>query len=156
MAPRPPRLLLTLASLSLLAASTSHCKKTSDEDLIKATIRRAIEAANEKRSGGVVEDAAEDFVGPQKMNLGDTRRMLIGFFFRKGWVKAVERDLTVEVEGETAKAKLTVAVAEGNDVKAVEDLVPTNATMLEVDMTLAKIDGDWKFKTGDYRRVGLK
>lgn len=146
--------MLTLASLSLLAAS--HCKKTSDEDLIKATIRRAIEAANEKRAGGVVEDAAEHFVGPRKMNLGDTRRMLIGFFFRKGWVKAVERDLVVEVDGANAKAVLTVAVAEGNDVKAVTDLMPTNATMLEVNLGLEKLDGDWKFVTADYRQVDLK
>lgn len=151
----PARLLLGLA-LSVLLVATA-CKKTSDEDLIKATVRRALAAANEKDAGGVVEDADESFVGPRKMKLADTRRYLMGFFFRKGWVKAIERNLVVEVKNDTfAKAKLEVAVAEGNDVQEVQDLVPTNATMLEIEMGLEKIDGDWKFVKADYRRIGLK
>lgn len=152
MTPLPPLLSSLLVALVLSAG----CKRTSDEDLVRAVIDRAIEAANEKKASDVVQDAAEDFKGPRNMDVAETRRLLLGFFFRKGWVRTFPQNTDVTVDGDNAQARLKIAVAQGNELKALEDLVPTNATMLQIDLTLKKIDGDWKFTTGDYRRVPVE
>ena len=136
-----------------MAAALTGCKKDDDEKLVKRVIRDAVEAANEKRAAGVVEDAADHFVGPRKADVRESRRLLMGFFLRKGWLKVFEKKLEVTVAGTTAQAKLEVAVAEGEEVKTLQDLLPTNATMLEFDLDLEKIDGDWKFVKADYRHI---
>jgi hypothetical protein len=142
-----------LLSLAALAA-TSACKKDNDEDLIKAVVRKAVQAANDKKASGVVEDAAEHFKGPRNADLRECRRILIGFFMKKGWIRAFERKLDVTlVDATHAKAILQVALAEGKPVDKPQDLLPTNATMLEFDLDLEKIDGDWKFVKAGYEHL---
>lgn len=148
---------LLFSLLAAVAASSTACKKENDEDLVKAVIRKAVDAANEKSAKGVVEDAAESFVGPRKANKREARRILMGFFLRKGWIKAFERKLEVTIDSETeASALLEVVLAEGKEVKALKDVLPTNGTVLEFKLKLRKIDDDWKFVTADYRHMRLQ
>lgn len=141
--------LLTLA-LSLLAPA---CKRESEEDRVKAVVQKAIDAANAKKPGGVVEDALPSFRGPQNADLSECRRIITGYLLSPGWVHVFVRDLSVNVEGERAKASIDAVLARGNPVEKLEDLVPTNGDALTFEVELRRVDGDWKFEQARYRRT---
>src|SRR5262245_11546525 len=77
---------LPVLSISLISAIASSCKKESDEDRVRAVIRKAVEAGNEKRAGEVLEDAAEGFKGPGDVDVNECRRVLVGYFMQAGWI----------------------------------------------------------------------
>ena len=139
--------------LIALLLSLCACKKTSDEELIRAKVRAALTAVDEKKSGDVVADAAEDFRGPRKMDLRETRRIITGYMFGAGWLRAFERKLEVSVTGDTAHVDLEVVLAKGKAVKRPEDVLPTNGTVLDVDLDVERRDGEWKFVQGDYTQL---
>ena len=150
-------LALTLGLAGMLTIGTgAGCRKAqSDEDQVRAVIRRAIEAANEKKAGDVVEDAASDFAGPRGADLRECRRILTGYFLQKGWLKVFEQRLEVQVEGTSADAKLEVVVARGTPVTSIEDVVPKQASRLSFDLKLRKRDGAWLFTNADYQERPL-
>ncbi len=143
--------LFLLALLPLLA----HCTKTSDEDKIKAVIDRAITAANEKRAGGVVEDALPSFKGPRGADIRESRRILMGYFLSKGWVRVFKREVSVQVQGDQATATLDATIAIGKPVQKLEDILPTNGAAVVFTLELQKKDGDWKFTKASYRKKPL-
>ncbi len=143
--------LLLLGLLPLLAS----CTKTSDQDKIKAVIDRAISAANEKRAGGVVEDALPNFKGPRGADVRESRRILMGYFLRQGWVRVFKRDLQVQVAGDKATATLDATIAVGKPVQKLEDVLPTNGAAVVFTLELEKKGDDWKFAKASYRKKPL-
>jgi hypothetical protein len=145
---------LALLSIALIAVVAASCSKT-EEERVRAVVRKAVAAGNEKDSGGVVEDAAPGFVGPRGMPVDDCRRILLGYFMREGWIRAFEKDISVTIDGDKATAVLDAILARGNEVKKLEDVIPTNAQRFVFTLELTKIDGDWKFTRADYVQKGL-
>jgi len=146
---RRPTLLLTALCLLAVAA----CKSESDEDLIEKKVRAALTAVDEKKAGDVVADAAEDFRGPRNIDLRETRRYVTGYMLGSGWLRAFERKLDVSVDGTTAHVDLEVVLAQGQEVKSIEDVLPTNGSVLDFDLELEKRAGDWKFVKGEYKQL---
>jgi hypothetical protein len=145
--------LLFVCALALPCLTS--CRKTSDEDLVRATIFRAIDGANEKSPAKVLADAAPGFRGPNEADVQDTKRILLGYFLQQGWVRVFPRGLELTVDGARARAKLGVVVARGNEVKNLEDVLPTNGDVLELTLELSKDAGDWKFTRATYVRGAL-
>jgi hypothetical protein len=139
-----------VACAVLLAGGIAGCRKDSDEDQVRAVIRKALTAANEKSAGGVVADAANGFKGPQNSDINECRRILVGYFMQQGWLHAFEKDLQITVDGANAKAKLECVLAKGRAVQKIEDVIPTDATVLEFDFDLAKLGDGWKFTRATY------
>lgn len=137
-------------SLGLLSPA---CKKESEEDRVKAVVQKAIDAANAKKAGGVVEDALPTFRGPQNADLAECRRIITGYLLSPGWVHVFVRDLSVSVDGDRAKATIDTVLARGNPVEKLEDLVPTNGDALTFEVELLRLDGAWKFEQARYRRT---
>ena len=148
------KLLLALPFLSSLLAATA-CKAPDDQAAIAAVVREALEGARAKKAGQVVARTAEGFRGPRNADATECRRILTGYFLQQGWLGIFERSLRVEVDGETAKVVLEVIVARGRPVEKIEDLVPTNATVLQFDLQLAKAGSDWQFTRADFREKTL-
>src|SRR5689334_1929006 len=121
------------------------CKRASEEDRVKAVIRAAVTAGNEKKAGEVVRNAAPSFKGPGESDVNECRRILIGVFLQNEWMHTFERNLAVRVEGDTAQAELGVAIARGKQVERIEDVAEADLDLLIFDLELAKLDGDWKF-----------
>jgi hypothetical protein len=144
----------TLAVLSITVLSISSlnlaCKKTSEEDRVKEVVRAALSAANEKNVGDVLEAALPSFRGPRDATLEDCRRILLGYFMGQGWIRGFERELTVKVDGARAVAELDTLIAKGNEVKNIEDVVPTNASRLVFTIDLEKHEDAWKFARASY------
>lgn len=147
-----PLLLLPL----LLATTVAACKKTSDEDLIREKVRAALTAVNEKKAGDIVADAAEDFRGPRNIDLRETRRYITGYMIGGGWLRAFEHSLDVEVDGDTAHVDLETLLAKGNQIKSIEDVLPTNGSRVKFDLDLERRDGEWKFVKGNYKTLRWK
>lgn len=126
--------------------------KVTPEDAVRATIRRAIEAANDRNASKTLSDASQTFKGPRGADVRECRRILLGFFLQQGWIKVFERALTVEVDGNTAHATLDVIMAQGNPVERIEDIVPKQATELIFSLDLALEAGKWTFVRADYAR----
>ena len=141
---------LALALLALVA-----CRAPSDEDLVRGAVQRAITAVNDKQPADVVKDAAPDLRGPSGSDLKEVRRVVTGYLLTQGWVRAFERKLAVTVaEGAaTAHVDLEVVLARGNKVERLEDVVPTQATVLDMDLELEKRDGAWRFVEAAYTVV---
>lgn len=142
--------LLFLSLLSLAA-----CKEKSDADLIGEILDQTIAAANAKEPGGIVEHAAEDFVGPHRADRRECRQLLTAYFLRSGWVHAFEQNRKITVNGAKATVELDVIVAVGREIEKPADLVPTNGTRMVFDVKLAKKDGEWKYTSASYRRKGM-
>jgi hypothetical protein len=143
----------SIVSLLVILFALFSCREKSDQDLISALLDQTIAAANERSAGKIVEHATEDFKGPSGADVKDCRRILTGYFFGKGWLKVFEQTREIVVDGSTAKAKLDVIIAVGNEVQKLEDLIPTNGTHLLFDVDLEKISGEWKYKRATYKHV---
>lgn len=141
--------------LPMILGAAACTKKLSEEDRVRAVIRQAIEAANEKKAGEVVEDAAPGFKGPGGHDVRDCRRLLTGYFLQRGWLKVFERQLDVRVEGANARAGLEVLVARGNPVESIEDVLPNQASRLAFELTLEKREGAWRFTQATYQQRPL-
>lgn len=128
------------------------CKeRDSEEDRVRAVIRKAVAAGNEKKVGEVVEDAVENFRGPRGASLQDCRRVLLGYFMQQGWIRAFEQDLKVSfVDTTHARVELDLVLARGNEVKKLEDVVPTNASRFLFTIELSLVSGEWKLTSADY------
>lgn len=150
---RPTPLLHLVLALSV--AAPAACRDPSDEDQIRGAVRRAITAVNDKKPGDVVEDAAPDFRGPSGSDLKEVRRIITGYLLTKGWVRAFERklDVTVAEGAATAHVDLELVVTRGNKVERIEDVVPTQATVMDMDLELEKRDGVWRFVKAVYKLV---
>lgn len=143
--------LLTAAAALLLALA--GCEDPSDEDLVRAKVKAALSAVDEKSTGDILADAAEDFRGPRNIDLRETRRYIAGYMLGAGWLRAFARKLDVAVTGDTAHVDLEVVLAKGKEVKSIEDVVPTNGSVLDFDLELERRGGEWKFTEGDYRQL---
>ncbi|MCK6548228.1 hypothetical protein L6R52_20440 [Myxococcota bacterium] len=146
---RAATILLTCA---LALTSFTNCSKTSDEDLVRAVIFRAIDGANEKAPAKVLADVAPGFQGPGGADVQESKRILLGYFLQQGWIRVFPRGLEITVDGARATAKLGAVVARGNEVKRIEDVLPTNGDVVEFTLELSKESGDWKLTRASYRR----
>ena len=139
----------------VLLHSVGACPRgISEEDRVKAVIRRAIEAANEKQASAVVAEVAPGFEGPSGADVRECRRILTGYFLQRGWLKVFERRLDVAIDGSKARAELEVVLARGTPVKTVEDVVPKQASRVYFELELERNDDDvWRFTRASYRQA---
>lgn len=93
----------------------------------------------------------ETFRGPRGASLQDCRRILLGYFMQQGWIRAFEQDLKVTfTDASHARVELDLVLARGNEVKKLEDVVPTNASRFLFTISLEQIAGAWKLTSADY------
>ena len=148
--------LLGGSGLLLSLLSSIGCKRAlSDEEQVRAVIRKAVSAANDKEAAGVVEDTAPGFKGPGGADVAECRRILTGYFLQQGWLKVFERGLEVNVEGAKASAELDALVARGTPVESVEDILPKQASRLVFELQLEKNERGWAFSRASYRQRPL-
>jgi hypothetical protein len=127
------------------------CKKESDEDRIKAVIRSAIDAGNQKKAAEILQHVTADFQGPRGADAAESRRLLLGLFLQNQWLHTFERGSSVTVDGDVAKAEVDLAIARGNPVARLEDVPAANLDLLVFDLDLVRVDGAWKIKRAAYR-----
>lgn len=149
------KLALSLAIITYLLGTA--CTLPDDRTLIERIIRSSVDAAKDRDVSGMLARVADDFEGPRRIRKNELKRMLLGRLLKDQWLRIFERSLTVdiEVEGEAATAELRVVLARGNKVTQLEDLVPTDASSLRINLKLARRERRWWIVGADYREEPL-
>ena len=78
------------------------------------------------------------------------------FVLQRGPVRAVLRDVKIEVKGSNATATFVAVALQGNaKIKKLTDVMPTGGRQLELTVSFFKEDGTWRVMAieGDGMRV---
>ena len=141
--------------LSAVVSSAACTLFPDDETLIARIVRSSVSAAQDRDVAGVLARVSDDFRGPQRASKDDIRRALLARLLRQQWLRIFERSLTVDVDGDSATAELRIVVARGNQVTRLEDLVPTNASLLRFQLTFERRSRRWWIVLADYQQEPL-
>jgi hypothetical protein len=129
----------------------------SDEERIRALFDRAARAAEEKRVADVVEPVSERFQGGGLDRRGV--KQLVAFQVLRGeWVSAAISGARIRVldDGAQARANVDVVLARGaGKGKALESLLPGEASVHRIACRLEREEGDWKIVEATWTSVGL-
>jgi hypothetical protein len=128
----------------LLGLSCGLCsEETSDEEQIREIIKKAVELAEKKDIGGIMDLASEDFVAmPQRMDRRQTKGMLFYVFQRYKDLSIIYPRPSVSVEPGVSMGTASVVFL----------LVRGGDTRPDVDGLSDDLE-QWVRKVGDYTRL---
>jgi hypothetical protein len=132
-------------------------EETSDEEQIRGIIKKAVELAEKKDIGGIMDLATEDFVAmPQRMDRRQTKGMLFYVFQRYQNLSILYPRPSVSVEpgASTGSASVVFLLVRGGDTRPdveglADDLeqwvekVGDYTRLFKLKITFAKEDDDW-------------
>lgn len=153
------RALLAAAALAAIAAiavvAIRRGEPSSDKALIRALFDEAARAAEEKRVGDAVEGVSERFRGGGLDRRGV--KQLVAFHVLRGeWVSVSVSGAAIEVDGDAARATVDAVLARGSGKgKALEALVPGEATAHRFACRLEREPEGWRIVEADWRAIGL-
>ena len=145
------------AALGLLVvlALCSCGKKAADEELIRAAISRAAQAAEAKDIAGVVKLVSKDYRDDNGLDYNGIKGVVFGEFFRPGKIQVFVTGVTVEVQGKKALVTAKTALVRGRDVKSIKDILPENADASKFTLIFKKEDGDWKLVNASWESISV-
>jgi hypothetical protein len=153
-------LFLALAIVALAGAMGWRLLRVpapTDEERIGALLDRAARAAEEKRVADVVEPVSERFRGGGLDRRGV--KQLVAFHVLRGeWVSVSISSPRIRVleEGAGARANVDVVLARGaGKGKALDALLPGEASVHRIACRLEREDGDWRIVEATWTPVGL-
>jgi hypothetical protein len=154
------RLLLAgLAGLALVAAGIGWRRLSapapSDAERIRALFAASARAVEEKRVGDAVAPLAERFQGPAGFGRAEVKRAIAAAALRGQWLSVSVTGDRIEVEGESARAAVTVVAARSGKGRTLAELLPQDATGLWIDARLAREDGAWRVVGAEWREIPL-
>lgn len=159
---------LALGGVALLL--TACPKAESPEGEIRNLVLDAAAAVAEHDTSAVVAPLAEDFCGARLRRGAPrvrarspgapcpgadreaVRRAVMARLLPRGWIRVFVRRLDVEVEGPSrAEAVLDAVIARGEPVERLEDLLPTQADELLLELDLERRSEGWRIVGGRFR-----
>lgn len=161
----PRRLLLLLPALAAAAAGWWYLSRPApldDAQQIRALFEEATRAAEERRAGDVVACLAEDFRGRGGEGLGgaevdkqEARRTVAALTLRGAWVAVKLAGVEVQVEGDSATARVVVVLSRGGAGKGLADLLPAEASAVRFDCRLARRPEGWRVVEAGWVEIPL-
>jgi hypothetical protein len=153
----------TLAAAAVLAAAAAAAilalrlgrEPPSDEERIRALFDGAARAAGEKRVGDAVEGVSERFRGGGLDRRGV--KQLVAFHVMRGeWVSVSVSGARIAIAGDAARANVDAVLARGSGMgKALEALVPGEATAHRFACRLEREGDGWRIVEAEWRPIGL-
>jgi len=138
--------------LSVLAIAGAGCgDRTAPEEEVRALIGTAEQAAEARSVGDLIDLAAPDFRDGDGRSTDELARYVRGYFLANPSVRLLTRITRVDVlAADVAEAEVTVAIV-GKDAEATAawDLA---FDVVEFDLDLRRIDGEWRVLRVDWRR----
>jgi ketosteroid isomerase-like protein len=114
------------------------CSRTVPEEALRETIGSLQHAVEARDPDGVADVLADDFIGPDGMDRDGARRLAALYMLRRNEVTAVPGPLDVDVQGDHARVRFTVALAAG-----ASRFMPDTASVYAVDTGWRLDGGDW-------------
>lgn len=163
----PRRLLLLLPALAVAAAGGWYLSRPApldDTQQIRALFEEATRAAEERRAGDVVACLAEDFrgrggggegLGGAGVDKQEARRTVAALTLRGAWVAVKLAGAEVQVEGDSATARVVVVLSRGGAGKGLADLLPSEASAVRFDCRLARRPEGWRVVEAGWVEIPL-
>ncbi len=143
------------AAAALVLALRAGREPPSDEARIRALFEDAARAAEEKRVSDAVEGVSERFQGGGLDRRGV--KQLVAFHVLRGeWVSVTVAGARIAVSGDAARANVDAVLARGGAKgKALEALLPGEATAHRFTFRLAREPEGWRIVEAEWRPIGL-
>lgn len=143
------------AACVLVGLSACGGPEQSPQDRIKSLIDRAEQAAEARDISVFKEDVSGEYRDRRGYDRRTVLRIIQGIFLRNQQIHlfSVVRDL--EVHGDTASARVMVAMA-GRPIESAESLLDTRARLMRFDVDFTLEDGEWRVRavTWEPAKVG--
>lgn len=137
--------------MALLASACGE-PAASPEARIKSLVEQAEQGA-EARDISVLGDLVSD---NYRDGRGYDRRTVLriaqGLFLRNREIHLLSLVRNLEVNGDTAGARVLVAMA-GRPIESVQALVELRADLVRFDIELVREEGNWRVRSADWRRA---
>ena len=140
------RLLLLAGAFALVA-----CRGKSEEAKIHRLLGKGAAATEDSDVRGVTDLLSNDFKAGE-LDRQSVKAYLAARLLRGEKVTVVKRDESVTVDGRSATASFDVGLFSGERAK-LKGVVPNRMGTYHFDLTLAKIDGEWKVTAAKYREI---
>lgn len=140
--------------LSLLAAFPSCARKASEEELVKETLAKAAQAAEEKDMAGVMRAISKKYADDSGNDYNAVKGIVFHEVMKPGRVSIFIRKNDVEVKEGTALAQVRAIITRGGAVEGIKDIVPENADGFLFSIVLKKEDGAWKAVSAKWESIG--
>ncbi len=146
---------LAAAAVGAVVASRLGRAPPSDEERIRALFDDAARAAEAQRVSDAVEGVSERFRGGGLDRRGV--KQLVAFHVLRGeWVSVSVAGARIAVAGDAARATVDAVLARGSGKgKALEALVPGEATAHRFACRLEREPAGWRIVEADWRPIGL-
>ncbi len=143
------------AAAALVLALRRGREPPSDEARIRALFDDAARAAEERRVGDAVEGVSERFRGGGLDRQGV--KQLVAFHVLRGeWVSVTISGARIAVAGDAARANVDAVLVRGSGKgKALEALVPGEASAHRFACRLAREPDGWRVVEAEWRPIGL-
>jgi len=146
-------ILIISLSMSLLLCLSACTHEKPDEQQIRELIEQAENYAEQRDSGALVDLLSEDFSGRNNLHKKAVRGWLMRIFFRYKNLHLLTRIHEIKLlDQHQATARVTIAMA-SVDLQSTDDLNQAHARLLNFDLNLRKIDGDWFFSKAQWQEA---
>ncbi len=142
-----------LAALMVFGALASGCgQPDSPESQVRAVVAEAREAAEARDASRLFGLIASDYRDPRGFGADELKRYLRGWLIAHQSVRLLTRVNSVEFPAEgLARLSVTVGMVGRETGGEAWDLA---ADVYDLDVTLAREDGEWRVIRADWRRGG--
>jgi len=122
----------------ILVTVLSSCSEpVPDEQRIQQRVEAMVAGTQEKSLSDVMEPIHQDFLGNKVIRKANLKGLVLVHFRRHKNVHVLVSNLTITLNGDTAKVSCNVVLAGRNQT------LPERARVLQVESDWEKIEGDW-------------
>ncbi|MBI5493293.1 MAG: hypothetical protein HY893_10230 [Deltaproteobacteria bacterium] len=146
------RLFILLLALAVIIPACG--KKSTDEELVRKAVDRAVRNVEEKDVSAFMKLVSKDYRDNEGNDYNGVKGILVYELLRKERVRVFVRSLAVEVKGDEALIDARVALVRGMDAEGVKDIIPENAEAMRFNVVFRKEGGDWKAVNASWTHLG--
>ena len=141
---------LVIASVLFVSACS---KPASDEVRLLKIMDDVVLSVEAKDIKGVVKHISKDFLSDNGSTSDDVKRILLSQLLRGDKLSVFIKSRDVELSGAVGIISTGVVVVLGREVKSIADVIPKDATGLNLSIVFRKVDGKWMAVGGDWQRT---
>lgn len=142
---------LVCLNLILLAAG---CRRSTEEDRVKAVITTIQKAAEEKDIGEVLEHLSKTYRDPQGHDYNGIKGLLLMYFYRHQRVSIYIPGIEAIVTEASARAVFEAVLTGAGTPESRPGMLPEALGVYSFDLTLKKEGKDWKVLSAAWQRSG--
>jgi ketosteroid isomerase-like protein len=141
-------LLLVLAAILLACQS---CRKETDEDKVRNTIRSVQKAAENKDVREMLAHISKKYNDPQGNDYEEIKGIIVFYFFRHQKITVFLNYLQIAVNGQSAEAAFEAVLSGGGSPGTI---LPEALGAYRFNVSFTKESGDWKVISAGWERPG--